>query len=88
MTTIVSVLFALAAAAAALTIWKSLTASLPTIRMLHAMRSDNGSPPIIHVRTLQTRTESQARTSRRRRNQHPKPVVHRLHQYPHRTHVA
>jgi predicted secreted protein len=89
MTTLASILFALAAAAAVLTIWKSLTAALPAIRALHATLSDNASPPVIHVRTLPTRTEVQTRTSRRhRRTQRPKPVTHRLHQYPHRTHVA
>ncbi|MFT4055031.1 MAG: hypothetical protein QM681_11040 [Novosphingobium sp.] len=89
MTILASVLFAFAAVAAMLTLWKSLAGALPAIRAIHAALSDGEARPLIHVKTLQTRTEPKIRSPRRpRRQQHPKPVTHRLHHYPHRTHAV
>lgn len=82
------ILFALAAVAAMRTIWKSLGGALPAIRAMHAALSDSEARPLIQVKTLQTRTEPKIRPPRRpRRQQQPKPVAHRLHHYPHRTHA-
>ncbi|AOR75523.1 hypothetical protein QUC32_14305 [Novosphingobium resinovorum] len=89
MTIIASILFSLAAAAAALTIWKSLTTALPAVRAMHAALCDSAAPPPIHAKTLQTRTDGKVRSLRRPRRQlHPKPVTHRLHHYPHRNHAV
>ncbi|WP_159982490.1 MULTISPECIES: hypothetical protein [unclassified Novosphingobium] len=84
-----SVLFSFAALAAILTIWKNIVAALPAIRGLRAELSDDGD---IHVTTLETRSlapnSAEARSPRSRRHQHPKPITHRLHHFPHPARAA
>jgi hypothetical protein len=86
-------LFTLAALAAALTIWKSMTAALPAFSSLRAQLAQEEADRVIHVATLDTRMtraeEQEARAARpRRRLLQPKPVTHRLHHFPHRAHAA
>jgi len=86
-------LFTLAALAATLTIWKSLSAALPAFRSLRAQLALEEADRVVHVATLDTRLtraeEQEARAARpRRRLLQPKPVTHRLHHFPHRAHAA
>ena len=85
-------LFSIAALAALLSIWKSAVAALPVIRALRAQLAETSQPPLVHVATLDTRSliieEAAARSARLRRHMRPKPVTHRLHQFPHRAHAA
>jgi HAMP domain-containing protein len=85
------ILFAIAACAAVLTIWKSVGAALPAIRALRTEIAAATVDHAIHVATLDTRTalaEERPRPARARRHPHPKPVTHRLHHFPHRAHAA
>lgn len=87
MNIVASLLFVLAAAAAAVTIRASIAAALPSIRGLRRALAEGAGESRLHVSTLDTRAAG--RQSRRPRRLHqPKPVTHRLHQYPHRAHAA
>ncbi|AXB77154.1 hypothetical protein [Novosphingobium sp. P6W] len=85
-------LFTIATIAAFLTIWKSVAAALPAIRALRAQLAEASQVPLVQVATLNTRSsiieETAVRSARLRRHLHPKPVTHRLHQFPHRAHAA
>lgn len=87
-----TVLFAIAAVAAAMTIWKSISAALPAIHTLRAQLAEASRDHMIHVATLETRLLEQEEdhhpVTRSRRHPRPKPVTHRLHQFPHRAHAA
>lgn len=85
------VLFAIAAMAAALTIWKSIGAALPVIRTLRAELAAASRDHLIHASTLETRAvleDEYQPATRALRHPRPKPVMHRLHHFPHRAHAA
>lgn len=81
-----SILFALAAVAAAATIWKTTLTALPSLRALRRALAEEEAGHVIRVTTLDTRTAMPR--NKVRRHPQPKPVTHRLHHYPHRTQVA
>jgi hypothetical protein len=87
-------LFSIAALAAVLTIWKSAAAALPAFRCLRLQLADASQERVIHVGSLDRRSTSDATAEARpssarvRRHPRPKPVTHRLHHFPHRTHAA
>ncbi|HUD29479.1 MAG TPA: hypothetical protein VMQ93_11455 [Novosphingobium sp.] len=89
-----SALFSLAAVAAALTIWKSLSVALPLLRTLRVQLNETPEERSIHVSTLDLRSPLGAPVETRRahplarHHRRPKPVTHRLHQFPHRTTAA
>ncbi len=86
MTIVASFLFAFAGIASLVTIWKTLATALPAVRTLHRDLSAEMNGHAIHVATLDTREGR--RPARPRRHLQPKPVTHRLHQYPHHVHAA
>lgn len=85
-TLLIAALFALGGVVALATIWTTLRSALPAIRALRRDLSAELDGHAIHVATLDTRTP--CRPARSRRHMQPKPVTHRLHQYPHRVHAA
>jgi hypothetical protein len=88
------ILFSIAALAAVLTIWKSAMSALPIVRTLRRQLAEASQERVIHVASLDLRTsieppaEARRQTVCARRHACPKPVTHRLHQFPHRTHAA
>ncbi|HUD94183.1 hypothetical protein [Sphingobium sp.] len=88
-------LFSLAVVAAALTIWKSLSVALPLLRTLRGQLNETPEERSIHVTTLDLRSpplgapvETRRAHPLARHHRRPKPVTHRLHQFPHRTTAA
>lgn len=90
MTIFPPVLFALGGLAAVLTIWRTLSSALPAIKSLREQLASEGKTAI-HVTTRDMREHGKcapARKARQRRHIQPKPVTHRLHQYPWRANAA
>ncbi|KQM19503.1 hypothetical protein ASE49_04555 [Novosphingobium sp. Leaf2] len=92
MTVITPLLFIIAACAAGFTIWKSIAPAIAAIRDLRAQLAMSDAEQIVHVGTSLTRERSEVKSAERRpralRHPQPKPVIHRLHQYPHHAHAA
>lgn len=91
MTVVTPVLFIIAACAAGFTLWKSIAPAVAAFRDLRAQLTMSDAEQIVHVGTVVTRERSATKQGERRpralRHPQPKPVVHRLHHYPH-SHAA
>lgn len=90
MATAVPILFTFAAIAAIMAIGHSVRTALPALRMIRTQFADGEEYDMI-VSTLETRDPERSVVSvpvRHRGKLRPKPVTHRLHQFPRATQAA